>query len=89
MLRERYLVGEDRFAEIVIWRVPSPVRGSAHEYKYRLAFVVGDVCVLRFDNEAGKGDHMHIGGRETEYVFKTPRQLIADFWEAIETWRAG
>ena len=66
LLRERYLLGEDRFAEIVIWQVPNPVPGSAHGYKYRLAFVVRDVCVLRFDNEAGKGDHMHIGGRETE-----------------------
>ena len=28
-----------------------------HGFKYRLAFVVNGVCVLRYDNEAGKGDH--------------------------------
>jgi hypothetical protein len=88
LLRERYPLGDDRFAEIVIWQVPNAVAGSLHEYKYRLAFVVDDVCVLRFDNEAGKGDHLHIDGRETEYVFTNPKRLVADFWVAIETWRS-
>ena len=89
LLGERYLLGDDRFAEIVICQVPNPVPGSSHVYKYRLAFVVDDVCVLRFGNEAGKGDHRHIGGRETDYEFSTPRQLVADFWDVIETRRAG
>lgn len=50
--------------ELVIWRVPDPVRGSAHGLEYRLALVVDGVCVLRYDNEAGKGDHKHVGERE-------------------------
>jgi hypothetical protein len=33
----------------------------AHELWYRLALVVGGKCVLRYDNEAGKGDHRHVG----------------------------
>jgi hypothetical protein len=37
------------------------VRGSRHQYKYRLVLVVNDDCVLRYDNEAGKGDHKHVG----------------------------
>ena len=28
--------------------------------KYRLALVVDGLCVLRYDNETGKGDHRHI-----------------------------
>ena len=59
LLRERIPFDQDAFAELVIWRLPRPAPGSAHPYKYRLAFIVDDVCVLRYDNEAGKGDHRH------------------------------
>lgn len=83
LLDERVKTGDVAFAALKLWRVPSPVRGSAHPYKYRLAFVVEGVCVLRYDNESGKGDHKHIGDQETPYVFTTPRQLLADFWEDV------
>ncbi len=59
LLRERIVIGEEAFVEMVVWRVPSRVLGSDHEYKFRLACVVNHRCVLRFDNEAGKGDHYH------------------------------
>jgi Family of unknown function (DUF6516) len=87
LLRERRIVAEDRFAEIVIWRVPRPVVGSSHSFKYRLAFVVDEVCVLRFDNETGKGDHKHIGEIEVPYVLSTLPQLVADFWDEVERWQ--
>ncbi|AIA54076.1 hypothetical protein Acaty_c0185 [Acidithiobacillus caldus ATCC 51756] len=47
--------------------------------------VLGD-CVLRYDNEAGKGDHRHVGGTEEVYRFSSPRQLMADFFEDIARW---
>ncbi len=87
LLRERRIIAEDQFAEVVIWQVPHPVRGSAHPFKYRLAFVVDQVCVLRFDNETGKGDHKHIGEHEVPYVFTSLPQLVADFWMEVEQWR--
>lgn len=87
LLRERLAIGENRFAEVVIWQVPRPILGSLHDYKYRLAFVVDEVCVLRFDNEAGKGDHKHIGKTEVPYAFMNPRQLINDFWDEVARWR--
>jgi hypothetical protein len=89
LLRERRVLGEGRFAEIVIWRVPSAVRGSAHDFRYRLAYVVDGICALRFDNEPGKGDHKHIGEREERYMFMNPERLIDDFWDAIDNWRSG
>jgi hypothetical protein len=64
------------------------VAGSGHAFKYRLAFVVDGVCVLRYDNEAGKGDHKHVGEVETAYTFESPRRLLADFWRNVELWRA-
>ena len=60
--------------------------GSVHEFKYRLAYVVGGVCVVRYDNEVGKGDHRHFGGKERAYAFKTPDKLIADFQRDIARW---
>ncbi len=87
LLRERHIVSEGRFAEMVIWQSPRSVPGSAHGFKYRLAFVVDEVCVLRFDNETGKGDHKHIGAKEVPYVFTGLVQLVTDFWTGIDEWR--
>lgn len=78
--KARVNLGEDRFAEVVIWRLVQPLPGSAHAFKYRLALVVAEACVLRYDNEAGKGDHKHLAGREVAYGFTTLEQLVDDFW---------
>ena len=67
------------FAEMVLWRVPTPVRGSKHSYKYRLALVALGSCVLRYDNEDGKGDHKHIGDMEQSYRFIDRMTLFTDF----------
>jgi len=88
LLRERRIVAEDAFVELVVWQVPVPLAGSAHRFKYRLAFVVDGVCVLRYDNEAGKGDHRHLGKEESPYIFTTPAQLLADFWHDVDRWRS-
>lgn len=87
LLEERRALAEDRFVELVLWQVRQPVRASSHRFKYRLAFVVKGVCVLRYDNEAGKGDHRHIGAAESPYVFTTPEQLYADFMADVANWR--
>ena len=84
LLKERHTLDPDSFAELCVWKVPEPVFGSAHRFKYRLAFVVNEVCVLRYDNEQGKGDHRHIGEEETPYLFSTPAQLMADFWADVD-----
>lgn len=87
LLNERYTVSENVFVEMVVWRLPSSVSGSKHGFKYRLALVVDGDCVLRYDNEAGKGDHKHIGEDEMPYEFITPKSLLADFWDDVNNWR--
>ncbi len=87
LLKERRVLGENRFADLTVWHVPTPVPGSAHDLKYRLAFVVDEICVLRFDNESGKGDHKHVGASQMPYVFTTFEKLVADFWQEVEDWR--
>ena len=85
--RNEVFVDQDLWAEIVVWVVPTSVRGSEHEYKYRFALIDKDRCVLRYDNEAGKGDHKHIGDVEVPYDFRTLDQMQDDFWTDVELYR--
>lgn len=87
LAHERHILAEDAFAEIVVWRVPRPVKGSTHRFKYRLALIVAGACVLRYDNESGKGDHRHVGGAQAVYAFSGYEKLLADFWSDVEAWR--
>jgi hypothetical protein len=75
------------FAEIVIWELPEPIADSVHSYKYRLAFIVNELCVLRYDNERGKGDHRHFGDIEIAYRFQNIDRLLIDFQKDIERWQ--
>ena len=75
----RIVYTDSSFAEIVVWKVPYPLDGSAHSYKYRLAFVADGVCVLRYDNESGKGDHRHTLDGEARYRFLSLDRLFDDF----------
>lgn len=86
LARRRVVLAEDAFAELVVWRLPAPAQGCAHAWKYRLAHVVGGTCVIRYDNETGKGDHRHHGRREAAYSFTDIETLIADFERDIERW---
>ena len=73
--------------EWVVWRVPEPVRPSAHSFKYRAAYVVDGVRIVGFDNERGKGDHCHFRGAERRYVFTSVERLIEDFIAAVDAAR--
>jgi len=86
LVRTRIVYSPTSFAELVLWQLPRVRAGSAHRYKYRLAYVVNGECVLRYDNESGKGDHRHFGGRERPYSFSTPEKLLADFERDIARW---
>lgn len=86
LARTRVVYAPNAFAEWVLWRLPSPISGSSHAFKYRLAYVVDGVCVVRYDNEIGKGDHRHYGGKESGYAFTTPEALLAAFGADIARW---
>ncbi len=86
LFRDRIVVAENRFVDLVIWRLSRPLPGSRHPYKYRLAYIVKENCVLRYDNESGKGDHRHWDEQESGYAFVSPEKLLADFQADIERW---
>ena len=50
---------------VVIWHLLRPVAGCNHRFKYRFYFGRPDgTCLVRYDNERGKGDHRHCLDRE-------------------------
>ena len=86
LMRERRVL-EVGFVEVIVWGLPEPLSGSTHSFKYRLAYVVEGEYVLRYDNEFGKGDHRHMGGKETTYVFISVDQLLDDFLADVARWK--
>jgi hypothetical protein len=61
--------------DVAIWQLPSPSADRRDGKTW-----------VRYDNEAGKGDHKHVGADEQEvaYRFITVEQLVLDFLADIE-----
>jgi hypothetical protein len=72
--------------DVAIWQLPSPSADRPHGIKYRLWAGRDGKTWVRYDNEAGKGDHKHVGADEQEvaYRFITVEQLVLDFLADIE-----
>lgn len=69
-----------RIIEVVVWHLSEPLPGSNHPYKYRLFYGNADgSCIVRYDNERGKGDHRHVADKEEPYTFSTLLRLIEEF----------
>ena len=86
LVDRREQIAEGAFIELALWRVPKPVPPATHRFKYRLAYVVNGVCVVRYDNERGKGDHKHYAGAESLLTFSGPEQLLSDFKADVARW---
>lgn len=89
LLSYRQRLADSLFKEVVVWRLPRPLPGSQHPFKYRLALVHKGRCVLRYDNEREKGDHKHIDDQEHQLPFVTLPQLLTDFDRDIHRWRTA
>ena len=86
--RDRYIFDDGTILEMVIWRVPKPVRGSRHAYKYRLFFGYPGNRIVGYDNERPKGDHRHLEDSEANYRFINVEILVRDFLADVERWRS-
>lgn len=73
--------------EMTIWKVPGPVPGCAHAFKYSLFYGYPDKRLVGYDNERGKGEHRHIKGREERYVFASVVKLVSDFLSDVRNIR--
>jgi hypothetical protein len=52
--------------------------------KYRLYCGRDGKCLVRYDNETGKGDHVHYGATELAYRFERWEKLLEDFLADVE-----
>ena len=82
---EKFIYADGAVREMILWQLPPKTPDRPFGLKYRLYYGLADgTCVVRYDNESGKGDHRHLGGREESYRFKDVETLTADFLEEIE-----
>lgn len=83
--RERYVYADGAIREMVLWQLPERTPESPHGLKYRLYYGLEDgTCLVRYDNETGKGYHRHVGNVEEPYCYRGVEVLVAEFLEDIE-----
>jgi len=81
--RKRHTFPDGKILEIIIWKVPEPVAGSIHRYKYRLFYGDHQARIVGYDNERPKGDHRHYGQQEEAYQFEGIDPLLSDFFNDV------
>ena len=79
LFHEKVVRADGTIIELIIWRLPRATPDRPHGLKYRLYYGRGGKCLVRYDNEAGKGDHRHVKGREEPYRFVSVTKLRRDF----------
>ena len=67
VLRDKVIYDDGWTVQVVIWQVPTPVPPSEHGFKCRLYAGKDGQRIVGFDNERGKGDHMHLPESEADY----------------------
>jgi len=78
--QEKYVYTDGAIREMVLWQLPQKTIENPHGLKYRFYYELDDgTCVVRYDNETGKSDHMDKQNREEPYQFKDVETLVADF----------
>ena len=79
VLHEKVVQDDGSIVELVVWKLPRTTPDRPHALKYRLYFGRAGRCLVRYDNESGKGDHRHYGEHEEPYLFTTLEALLEDF----------
>lgn len=82
VLRSKLMYPDGAVREMVLWRLPEFSAERPHQLKYSLYYGGPDgTCLVRYDNERGKGDHRHAKGEEGPYRFIDVEALVATFRE--------
>lgn len=89
LFTDKFIYKDGAIREMVIWRLPKDDTERPHGLKYSLYYGFPNQCLVRYDNERGKGDHRHYDDQEEAYTFISIRQLVADFKTDIEQLRGN
>ena len=84
ILKNKIIHSNGDIEELVIWKLPKKTKYFPKGIKYRLFYgnSKGE-CLVRYDNERGKGHHKHFLENEYSYDFQNVEQLINDFIDDI------
>lgn len=78
--RSKLIYPDGAIREMVLWQLPRGTTDRPHGLKYRLYYGSADgTCLVRYDNETGKGDHHHYRDQEAPYRFVSVEKLVDDF----------
>jgi hypothetical protein len=88
LLHRRRYYDDGAISEMKLWRLPAPVLGSVHRFKFSLFYGYPGRRTVRYDNELGKGDHRRRDDVETPYRFTSLDKLLADFEADVELLRS-
>lgn len=84
LYHQKFKFSDGSIQEIIIWKLPKKTPERPHGLKYSLYYGLSDGnCIIRYDNEFGKGDHRHVSGKEEPYAFKDKRTLVENFLDDI------
>ena len=83
IFRDKYFYADGAIREMVIWQLPKADHERPHGLKYRLFYGYAGNCLVRYDNERGKGDHRHYSDHEESYIFQSVEKLVKDFSDDI------
>ncbi|WP_137130407.1 DUF6516 family protein [Rhizobium sp. FY34] len=84
LMHDKRILDDGAIVEMVVWKLPAPVLGSRHSFKYSLYFGRNGRRIVGFDNERGKGDHCHLDGVEAPYSFINVEGLVEDFLRQVK-----
>ena len=88
-LRSRVVLPGGAIVEMVLWELPGKSADRPYGLKYRLYCGRGGKCLVRYDNETGKGDHVHYGETERPYRFEGWEKLLEDFLADVDRLNGG
>jgi len=89
LFQDKFIFEDGAIREMIIWQLPKADDERLHRLKYRLYYGFPGRCLIRYDNEKGKGDHYHFGTEELIYGWVSVEKLIADFMRDIALLRGN
>jgi hypothetical protein len=89
IFHDKAVLADGSVVEMTIWQLPHASAERLHGLKYSLYYGRDGKRIVGYDNERGKGDHKHVGDKETRYRFVSVEKLIADFLADVDRANGG
>lgn len=79
------VTNEDAVAELKVFEVPVCVYyPEGLKFSLFLVFKNSGNLIVGIDNHRPKGPHLHIGSKESIYIFRNLDELLDDFWDLVK-----